>query len=54
MGGIQTMIKWKVHIAPFSVQGWDGTLELTQLKDGAGSLAYYVQSFNQMLITHYI
>jgi hypothetical protein len=24
-GGVQTMIEWNVHVAPFSVQGWDGT-----------------------------
>jgi hypothetical protein len=35
MGRFQVVVKQKVHVAPFGVQGWDGVL-------GVGFLAHYV------------
>jgi hypothetical protein len=49
MGGVQIVVKQKVHATPLVVLGWDGALELTQ-RDDRGLLAAYVHDFNCMLI----
>ncbi len=45
MGGIQTTIKWKVHIIPLSVQGWDGALRAHPIKRWSGLLAPLCANF---------